>query len=99
MNRAAYILIIGLITVSAILLNYQLSASSTQEKSFAHIIPVDGGQYSIQFFDTKTGKMYTYDRTLQQIIRIVQLEELGKPATIILEPALDSESKFINFKK
>ncbi|HLF17846.1 MAG TPA: hypothetical protein VI749_03015 [Candidatus Omnitrophota bacterium] len=72
----------------------QFKNSSAQNSSFAQVIPMDGGQGAIRFFDTATGKLYTYDRTLQDLISVVQIEELGKPAKVIFTATPDAELKY-----
>ena len=96
--RKYSVMLLGAIAVLAMLLVY-FKNSLAQDNSFAQIIPLDGGQGAIRFFDTATGKLYTYDRTLQEVIRIVQIEELGKPAKVIYEPARKGESTYINPRK
>ena len=67
---------------------------SAENHSFASVIPFDGPQGAVRFFDTTTGIMYTYDQALQKVIRIVQIEDLGDPAKEIVTPSDEVDLKY-----
>ncbi len=56
-----------------------LSAAS----NFSSVEVFSGGGGFVKFFDKSTGKLYVYNRDLDQCVSIVQVEELGKPAKMI----------------
>lgn len=96
MKSKLLVIIFTALALSAVLVFFQHTHSQAQNSSFASFIPVNGGQGSIRFFDTASGKLYTYDRSLQKVIRIVQIEEMGEPATQIYSHELDGESRYTN---
>jgi len=81
--------------VAMFALNAHRGIAQEKPKDFSHVIAIDAGQGTIRFFDTITGRLYTYDRTLQQVIRIVELQELGEPAKII-QAAQSGDNRYSN---
>ena len=60
---------------------------SQAQSSFAGVYPYSPGNGTVGFFDQNSGKIYVYTSDLSQLVREVQLEELGKT----VEPQNKSE--------
>jgi len=84
MKLKDYIIVV-LILMLAFVLNHQsnISAAGT---SFANVTVFDGPGGAVRFFDSSTGTLYTYDQDLQKIVRVGQIDELGKPGKEIVKP-------------
>jgi len=95
MNFERVTIIAAILTIAVMLIIYGKSSSAQEQIiKFEHVIALSSGQGSIRFFDKRDGRVYTYDRTLQRVMRIVQIEQLGQPAKIIQESLSDRNLKY-----
>jgi len=92
MKLKDYVIVV-LLAILTIVLSHQTNIAA--EGSFGHVIPIDGPGGSIRFFDSSTGILYSYDKDLQAVSRIVQIEELGEPGKEMFKakPAADLRYK------
>ena len=79
-----------------VMVAFYVNNGTAQNRNFAHIEVIDGHFGTVRFFDKLTGRIYTYDNTMQKVLRIVQLNELGMPAEIIEDEKSDGESRYSN---
>jgi len=93
MKLKDYIIVV-LVLILALVLSHERNSSAAG--SFANVIPMDGTQGGFRFFDTASGKIYSYDASLQKVLRVVQLEELGAPGKEIVKPDSEADLKYTN---
>jgi len=79
MKNLSLIVLTSLLTLLISFMFLKPAELMAQGKTFHHVDVISGGGGFIRFFDKTNGKLYTYNKDLSEVIRVVKLTELGLP--------------------